>query len=197
MGRPSKPIISKSSAARAALAVIDEQGIDGLSLQRVAKELGVKAPSLYYHFKNKAELLAEVARRILKDAEVPDLEQYDNWREAQISLALATRASILKHPKAAPLLLQFFPRHLMLAAYNTWTGRFDVPLNQRMVIIEGVEKLTFGSALLGAMSRGAGTPPMPDFDAEQFPDLAASMAADPHSEAEMFEETLRKFLYAF
>jgi AcrR family transcriptional regulator len=38
-------------------AVLDKDGLDGLSVQAVARAMGVTAPSLYYHFKDKDELL--------------------------------------------------------------------------------------------------------------------------------------------
>lgn len=50
MGRPSRPLISRTLAAEAALAVIDEVGLDAVSLSLVAQKLGVRAPSLYHHF---------------------------------------------------------------------------------------------------------------------------------------------------
>lgn len=197
MGRPSKPIISKELAARAALTVIDKLGVDGMSLQLVAKELGVKAPSLYYHFKNKAEMLAEVARIILTDGSSNKPPADTDWREAQIELAIATRRSILSHPRAAPLMLQFFPRHLMLKPYDDWSHKFDVPPELQLLVIEGVEKLTFGSALLGAMSRATGTQPMPEFNAEDYPHLDLAMQANSLDEEAMFIDTLRRFLFSF
>lgn len=197
MGRPSKPIISKELAARAALTVIDQVGVDGMSLQLVAKELGVKAPSLYYHFKNKAEMLAEVARIILIDASTNKPHVDSDWREAQIELAIATRRSILRHPSAAPLMLQFFPRHLMLKPYDHWSHKFDVPPELQLLVIEGIEKLTFGSALLGAMSLANGTQPMPEFEAEDYPHLDIAVQANPLDEEGMFVETLRRFLSSF
>ena len=72
LARPSKPLISRETAAKAALDVIDEVGLDKLSLDRVAKKLRVQPPSLYHHFSDKAELMAEVARLILTD--LPDLK---------------------------------------------------------------------------------------------------------------------------
>ena len=43
MGRPSKPLISREAATRAALQVIDDEGLDGFSLGAVAKRMNVKA----------------------------------------------------------------------------------------------------------------------------------------------------------
>lgn len=197
MGRPSKPIISKALAAQAALSVIDEHGIAGMSLQLVAQNLGVKAPSLYYHFKNKAELLAAVARYILIEASISEDQHFTDWRDAMIALALSTRKSIFQHPKAAPLLLEFFPRHLMLQTYEYWVSKFDVAAEKRMMVIDGVEKITFGSAMLGAMSRASGNSPTPSFSPEQFPHLHAATTANELDETAMFVAILTAFLNTF
>lgn len=197
MGRPSKPIISKERAVNAALEVIDEEGLDGLSLQRVAKKLGVKAPSLYYHFQNKAEMLSSVAKLILKQAYIPDLDQELDWREFLVRQCIAARRSILRHPNAAPLMLQFFPRHLMLGAYEYWIEKYDVEPEKQMLVLEGTEKLTFGSALLGAMSRAKGIEPLPPFDPSTHQHLATAVKANPYDEEAMFEESVRSFLSSF
>lgn len=197
MGRPSKPIISKDRAANAALEVIDEEGLDGLSLQRVAKKIGVKAPSLYYHFHNKADMMAAVARLILKQAYVPDIELEPDWREFLVKQCIAARKSILRHPNAAPLMLQFFPRHLMLGAYEHWIQKYNVSPELQMLVLDGTEKLTFGSALLGAMSRAQGLAPLPPFNPDTHEHLATAVNANSFDEDAMFEESVRRFLSAF
>lgn len=196
MGRPAKPLISRDSAARAALNVIDENGLDALSLELVSKRLGVKAPSLYYHFRHKAELLAEVARLILIDTKLPK-DPSSDWREAMLSLNIAVRRSILQHPNAAPLLLQFFPRHLLLAAYNHWIGICPLPMEQRMALIEGLEKLTFGSALFEAAYRSQGVEAMPQFDPVRLPNLAEAMRGRPLEGEALFVSTVRHYLQGF
>lgn len=181
---------------RAALEVVDDEGIDGLTVQLVARKLGVKAPSLYYHFKDKSEMLEEVARMIQVEAIIPRMRDEGDWREQLIEVAVAVRSSVLRHPKAAPLLLQFFPRHLMLKYYDFWVNRYDIPAERRMLVIEGVEKLTYGSALIGAMSRAKGTSPMPEFDEQEFPHLAEAVKANSMTDERAFAETLKIFLYA-
>ena len=58
MARPRSPLISRETAIRAGLEVIDELGLDAFSLPLLAKRLGVKAPSLYHHFRDKSDVLA-------------------------------------------------------------------------------------------------------------------------------------------
>lgn len=196
MGRPAKALISRESAAIAALELIDERGLDVLSLELIAKRLGVKAPSLYHHFHDKAEILAEVARLLLVNVRVPAATGGD-WRDRAIEVSLRTRRSILAHPNAALLLLQFFPRHQLLAAYDYWVGQFPLPPEQRLTLVEGLEKLTFGSALFEASSMARGIEPMPPVDAALLPDLAAAVAANRLSGEAMFVDSIRRLISGF
>lgn len=199
MGRPSKPLITKESAAKAALHVIDEEGLDALSVNAVAKRLNVKAPSLYYHFKNKSELLSAVARALLADPLPRRIRSpQKDWREALVELCVWARKSLMRHPNAAPLLLEIYPERVMLSTYERWNSRYDVPPEDKMVIMEGLEKMVFGSALLGAMSRAQGIKPFPpDLDPEEFPHLSEAIRANKRSDDKIFEEAIRRFLSSF
>ena len=53
--------IDKAAIAEKARQMIEEEGVDALSLAKLAAALGVKAPSFYRHVKNKAELLEAVS----------------------------------------------------------------------------------------------------------------------------------------
>lgn len=193
MGRPSKPLISREIATRAALEVIDAEGLDGFSLGTVARALSVKSPSLYYHFSDKAELLSEVARRILLDVRYPE-ESVGGWEDRVIALCVATRRSILRHPNAAPLLLQFFPRHLLLGAYEEAVKGYRFSSELHVAIFDGLENLTFGHALFDASARARGVASMPPVDPELFPELARSVAANPYDDEGLFIESLKMFL---
>lgn len=193
MARPSKPLISRSSAAQAALDVIDERGLNDLSLGLVAKKLGVKPPSLYHHFKDKSELLQEVARIMLM--RLPPLVETDqSYEERLIARCVATRRALLKHPKAALLILQYFPRHILLSAYERATGDEPYPTSIQMVVIEMVEKYTYGAALFEASAHSRGVDPMPVVDPGKYPNLAKAIEDNPFEEEELFVESLRIFL---
>ncbi|NUR85559.1 MAG: TetR family transcriptional regulator [Nonomuraea sp.] len=76
--------MERETVVRAALKLLNEVGIDGLTTRRLADELGVKQPALYWHFKNKQELLDEMAELMLADTleriDVPEPGQaWDNW----------------------------------------------------------------------------------------------------------------------
>lgn len=64
----SRPNLDRLTVVRAALRLLDRVGIDALTVRKLAGELGVEAPALYWHFKNKEELLDEMATTVFTDA---------------------------------------------------------------------------------------------------------------------------------
>lgn len=193
MARPSKPLISRSGAAQAALDVIDEHGLDELSLGLVAKKLGVRPPSLYHHFKDKSELLQEVARIML--VRMPVIAATgESFEEQIIARCVATRQTLLQHTNAAPLILRYFPRHMLLAAYDRATSEEPYPTAIQMTVLDAVEKYTYGAALFEASARARGIDPMPAVDGEKYPSLAQAVADNPFDDEQLFVESLRLFL---
>jgi TetR/AcrR family tetracycline transcriptional repressor len=86
----------------AALAVVDEVGVDALTIRAVAQRVGAPAMSLYTHFANKEELLnlmyAEIAFRIYADGE------HQTWQDGLRALCFQVRDGLLAHPKWIALL---------------------------------------------------------------------------------------------
>lgn len=192
-GRPSSPLITREAAAEAALRVIDRAGLDALSLQAVAKELGVSAPSLYHHFKDKEELLAEVARQLLAEVGQEQEHWSSDWETRMVELSCATRRVALRHPNAAPLSLRFFPRRLMLPAYEAGLRDCPYPLATHMIVHEVIEKFTYGSSLFAAAAETHHIPAMPEVDAAHFPRLAEALELAP-SDEEVFKHGLEVIL---
>jgi AcrR family transcriptional regulator len=197
MARPRIPLISRETAVRAGLQTIDEHGLEAFSLPLLAKRLNVKAPSLYHHFRDKSAVLAEISRQIMLDADEPKRTTPDDWQEAAISLAVSAHRSILRHPNAAPLLLLYPPRHVVLSGYERSLRKFEkrgVPPELRMVIALGMDNLLMGSALTAAYARSNGLPPFPVYDPAAFPSLAVAVKANPFNEESLFVATVRAFL---
>jgi TetR/AcrR family transcriptional regulator, tetracycline repressor protein len=61
--------LSREQVVRTAVALLDEVGLEGLTLRRLATELGVSAPTLYWHVRDKRELLDLMAVAILAEAQ--------------------------------------------------------------------------------------------------------------------------------
>lgn len=195
-GRPLKPLITKEAAIAAAIELVDREGLDGLSVQAVARVMKVTAPSLYYHFKDKDELLQLVARALLREVGEQSHAAAD-WEERAVELAVATRRVILRHCNAAPLMLRFFPRSLMLGAYETTLRDCPYPAQAHAAILESIEKLTYGSSLFAAAAEAHHSPAMPIFDAARYPLLADALAKAPGDEEALFVETIRLLFDGF
>ncbi|MFJ9453516.1 TetR/AcrR family transcriptional regulator [Kitasatospora sp. NPDC101447] len=75
---PGTPALTREVLAQAALRVLERDGLAGLSMRKVAAEVGVKAASLYWHVRNKEELLDLLNDAIMASAEPPPRE--GDWR---------------------------------------------------------------------------------------------------------------------
>lgn len=87
-----------------ALAIVDAEGLDALTVRKVADAFGVTPMALYWHFANKEALLAAVGDAVVSSLRIPDeeLPLEDYLREAMTSLVDVMRA----HPSASPLVAQ-------------------------------------------------------------------------------------------
>lgn len=195
-GRPLKPLITRETAVVAAIDVIDRDGLEALSVQAVARSLKVSAPSLYYHFKDKDELLQLVALALLRQVGEGAQSEAD-WETRVIALSVATRRVILRHANASPLMLRYFPRRLMLSAYERTLGDCPYSPPHHLVVLEAIEKLTYGASLFAAAAASYHTPAIPAFDAERYPLLARAIEEGPHDEEAMFVESLKALLDGF
>ena len=200
MARPPKPLISREAAVAASIEIIDTDGLDAFSLPRLARHLGVRAPSLYHHFSDKSEILTEVARYIAgTSVRRPRRKPGPDWPEYFVDLALNFRQAILKHRNAAPVLLQHLPRELFVATYED-TAQFllasGVPAEFHVRILDGMETLSIGTVLMEAMREP--TPKksiFPNVDAKSQPLLAEALVKNPLTKRQLFEEIVRSFLH--
>ncbi|HTO42329.1 MAG TPA: TetR family transcriptional regulator [Rhizomicrobium sp.] len=198
MKKKNNPIVvSRDTAIRAALDAIDEYGLEQFNMNMVAERLSIRAPSLYYHFKDKLELLTEVARILLLDADQEKTEPSADWKEGLVATSLAVRRSIMRHPNAAPLLLSHPPRHLALSGYERtmkYLEKAGVPADQHMRIVAGLDAISWGSILFEAVAVSLGFQLYPVYDPGLFPALARAKKLSPLSDEELFAGTMRTFL---
>jgi AcrR family transcriptional regulator len=89
---------SREDIAAAAIAVADTEGIDAVSMRRVAAELGLGTMSLYHYVRSKDELLDLMADGIMGGQLVDDAELRKGWRAGLSAIAHATRRNVERHP---------------------------------------------------------------------------------------------------
>ncbi|MEV0199102.1 TetR/AcrR family transcriptional regulator C-terminal domain-containing protein [Nonomuraea sp. NPDC050691] len=95
--------IDKETAARTALRLLEEDGLDRLTVRRVASALGVQAPALYWHFADKRALLDQIVDVMLAPAAMElgrpgPGEPWWTWLERSLG---ALRRALLAHRDGA------------------------------------------------------------------------------------------------
>ncbi|MFE4974285.1 TetR/AcrR family transcriptional regulator [Kitasatospora sp. NPDC056651] len=93
------PALTREALTQAALRVLERDGLDGLSMRKVAAEVGVKAASLYWHVRNKQELLDLLSDALLASAEPPPRQ--DDWRSELHEYCSRYRRLLLDNRDAA------------------------------------------------------------------------------------------------
>ncbi|MDQ0749319.1 AcrR family transcriptional regulator [Streptomyces africanus] len=99
--RPSrgpKPTLTLDRIVEAAVQVADTEGLEGLSMRRVAAELGTGTMSLYRYVPGKGELLDLMLDRVQRPSENPADLGDSGWRAALEAMARATLALYRRHP---------------------------------------------------------------------------------------------------
>jgi AcrR family transcriptional regulator len=198
MPRPASPLISHDAVVEASLRIIDSDGLDAFSLPRLARELNVAAPSLYHHFADRADILRTVARAIVLETRLPEPATCASWVDWFVGISLAFRRAVLCHRNAAPVLLQFMPRDLLVRNYEIGVqvlAELGVPPGQRIGVIDGLDTLTLGASLAAAAKSPAlAGQVFPSADPDREPMLAQEIAFNRRTAEELFADSVRSFL---
>ena len=135
-----------------ALLVLDDRGLDALSLRTLAGRLGVQAPTLYWHIGSKAELLDALADAILDDAlrAIPTPGTDDNWAEWLLTALTELRGAMLRHRDGARIVsgarLSLRRADFSESAMSTLVGH-GVELQRARLLVLAGERATLGYVL--------------------------------------------------
>ena len=99
-GRPAR--ISREQILGAALAIVDDHGLERLTMRRLGADLGVDPMTIYHHVPDKAALFDGITERVVAEVEIPSPS--GDWRDDLRAVTHAARAACLHHPNAVPLL---------------------------------------------------------------------------------------------
>jgi AcrR family transcriptional regulator len=95
--------LSRNRILQAALELVDEGGLDSLSMRKLGQALGFEAMSLYNHVANKDDLIDGILDLVLAESEPP--APSDDWEAAIRESALSVHAALRRHPWAPALLM--------------------------------------------------------------------------------------------
>jgi AcrR family transcriptional regulator len=111
--------LSQQVIADAALRLLDRDGLDGLSMRRLAAELGTGAASLYWHVQSKDELLELLVDRVMGEIELPPPDP-SRWQEQLKQLGHEVRQVLLRHRDIARVTLGRVPLGPNLVRFSEW-----------------------------------------------------------------------------
>ena len=89
--------LTRQTIIQSALRLLDQVGLEGLTVRRLAAELGVQSPALYWHLRSKQELLDGMADAIIVAAGMGPPRAGESWRNWLARRARAYRGSLLAH----------------------------------------------------------------------------------------------------
>lgn len=119
--------LTRDAIVQAALAVLDAEGMEGLSMRRVAEELHAGVASLYWHVRNKDELFQLIFEQVTQDVSLP-VPDPAHWQEQLRDLAHNMRAALNRHRDVGRLSFGRIPGGATLAVYTEWLFTLLTPV---------------------------------------------------------------------
>ncbi|MET9387242.1 TetR/AcrR family transcriptional regulator [Streptomyces sp. NPDC002928] len=89
--------LTKEQIVDTAIELLDEEGLEGLNMRALGKRLGSAATAVYWHVKNKDNLVLLAGDHVWDEIELPDLEAVD-WRTAATRMATGLHTMLARHP---------------------------------------------------------------------------------------------------
>lgn len=139
--------LTREAIVAAAIEIADQEGIEAVSIRRIATRLEARPMSLYSHIEHKGELVDLMNDEAMGEAVLPG-EVPEDWREALRQIAQRTRAAARAHPWLIatafrrPLLGPQALRHIdqSLAAVST----LDLPFERKRAVLLSIDTYTLG-----------------------------------------------------
>lgn len=169
--------LSPDRLAGAALAVIDRDGLSGLSMRAVAQELGMSTMGLYRYVSDREELEGLVVERVLAAVDTEPPAPGAPWRERIETMVRRMRDAVAAHPEVVPLTVAHRHRSLGVLRWSESVlavlAEAGIEGERRVIALRGLIGYVIGAIQLehlGALS-GAGTVAITELPTEAFPHL--------------------------
>jgi AcrR family transcriptional regulator len=188
--------LSRRRVLRAAVGLIDRDGLDSLTMRRLAQEVGVEAMSLYHHVANKEAVFDGVVEVILGEilvavdkVEAPSPQE--DWQAALRARILTAREVFLRHRWAPQVLETRTTTSPVVIAYIDQVvailraGGFSFDLAHRALHALGSRALGFTQELFqpdGAQTANAAAAAMMEQMADRFPNIVGMLAEGVHED---------------
>ena len=162
--------LDRETVVQAALRSIDRHGAQGMTMRRLAKDLGVEAMSMYRYVSGREDLLEAVVAQLLAEVRNPDEQLRRTWQGYLQGLAHSVRRIAVEHPAAFPLVATRHPaapwlrprlRSLEIVdEFLTTLSGFGFSDEQVVGAYRSFSSFLLGQLLLEAAVNGADTSPV-------------------------------------
>ncbi|WP_410817120.1 TetR/AcrR family transcriptional regulator C-terminal domain-containing protein [Micromonospora sp. 050-3] len=109
--------LNRDQIVRTAVELLDAEGLEGLNMRALGKRLDSAATAVYWHVKNKDNLVLLATDQVWSELSLPDLDTVD-WRTAATAMATDLYGMFTRHP----WLVQAFAAHVL---YGEGKARHD------------------------------------------------------------------------
>lgn len=154
-----RPRFTRAKIVRQGLALADSEGIDAVSMRRIASELGAGTMTVYHYVPSKRDLVALMTDEVMAELLLPAEEVTEDWRRTLTAVAHRARAVFRAHPWAitgmdsqgrmSPHAMRHFEQSLAAVA---GTG-LDAPT--RVEIVAMIDDFVCGFVLKSDLEPGA------------------------------------------
>jgi AcrR family transcriptional regulator len=184
-----RPRFTRDDITHVAIRIADREGIDAVSMRRIAAELGAGTMTLYHYVRTKDELLALVVDAIMGEIVLAPTEPMPaNWRDAITVVAERSRDALRRHtwildiaddPPIGPNSVRHFDQSLEAVA------SLPISFAEKLDIVTVVDEYVFGYSLLERNNQQSVAPSVPTdmityvsglVETGEYPQLAALAA---------------------
>src|SRR5258707_14443139 len=110
--RPAKPALTREGIVAAAVGVMQHEGLDRVTMRRIAQELDTGAASLYVYVRNTAELHAAMLEELLGQVDLTPVTAAGDWRDRLIKVLWSYTRILFEQPGLAQPVLVTRPSAL-------------------------------------------------------------------------------------
>ena len=153
--------LSKEKIVEEAIALLNEEGLHKVTLRNLADRLSIKAPSLFWHIKNKDELLALIDESIFRQC-VEAIPECKSWQEWLYQFGLSLWDAQCKAPDIPNMITQVNlskeSRQTLYQLLYDELAVFDIEMNHAMRMQSSVQALVTGWTVLSNVGPDKDTP---------------------------------------
>jgi AcrR family transcriptional regulator len=155
--------LSREAIVKAAIEIADADGLEAVSIRRLATKLDTRPMSLYSHIERKGDLVDLMVDEVMAGAVIPGGPPTDDWREALRQIAQRTRESTRAHPWmiAAAFRRPFLGPNALRHIDQSLAAVSSLPLSpeRKRAVLLAVDTYTLGFVRWEVMSPGTAGPP--------------------------------------